>query len=130
MSVGGVRPSCLAANLRFGHVVQPDKHTAAPTGLRLSTWRNTAPPGGPSSADSAEDTAVLWRFIDHQGRSAVCRLVERREMSVLRMELEYAGYTLVAETYRDMATLERRSREYHDHAVAEGWIELTHARIR
>lgn len=72
----------------------------------------------------SDGTTVLWRFTDPHGRSAVCRLVERKEVRFLRMELEYAGYTLVAETHRDIDTLLRRSREYHDCAVADGWVEV------
>ena len=67
---------------------------------------------------------VLWRFTDPQGHSTVCRLIERRDLGILRMRLDYDGCAIITETHRDLAALERRSREYHDRALAEGWTEV------
>ena len=69
-------------------------------------------------------TTVLWWFVDDRGRSAVCRLIERKDLGLLRMELEYDGFPVITETHRSMEALERRSREYYDRAKAEGWTQL------
>ena len=73
---------------------------------------------------------VLWWFTDHRGRSAICRLIERKDLGILRMELEYDGFSVITETHRSLEELKRRSREYHDRAVAEGWTKIHDAGLR
>lgn len=68
--------------------------------------------------------AVLWRFTDAHGRWTVCHLIERRDLGIVRMRLDYDGYPVITETHRDMGALLRRSREYYERAIAEGWTEV------
>jgi hypothetical protein len=67
---------------------------------------------------------VLWRFTDQLGRSTVCRVIELVEPSVIKLRLDHNGYAVITETHPTMAALERRSREYYERAVAEGWTEV------
>jgi hypothetical protein len=78
-----------------------------------------------SQALSQEATVrVLWRFTDHLGRFTVCRLIERRVHSTLKLRVDHNGYAVITETHPNMEAIERRSREYYNCALAEGWIEV------